>query len=137
MTRLTVADPPHPAAPPWPPPREETPMDLDDFQRRVGEWGSRTFPKSTPYSKFAHLLKEVWELEDEIEPPGARPRSHVIDPARVAEEAADCLMLLLHLCHEQGVSLADAAEAKFADVQTRRWGEPDEHGVVEHVRTEG
>jgi len=110
--------------------------DLDDFQRRVAEWGNRTFPDSTVDGKRCHLLKEIFELDDELHKRADDDTRLGIDPARVGEEAADCLMLLLHICAEQGVSLAAAAEAKFAIVQTRRWGEPDEHGVVEHVREE-
>ena len=101
--------------------------DLDDLQRRVAEWGNRTFPDSTRRSKLRHLVREVYELQRETSLVEHRP-------ARIAEEAADCLLLLLHICAEQGLSLAAAAEAKFAVVQTRAWGAPDEHGVVEHVR---
>lgn len=103
------------------------PTDLDDFQHRVAEWGNRTFPLSNRRSKTRHLINEVYELERE---------TSLVDhqPARIAEEAADCLLLLLHICAEQGVSLAAAAEAKFAEVQTRTWGPADADGVVEHVR---
>ena len=110
--------------------------DLDDFQARVAEWGNRTFPQSNRWGKFAHLIKEIRELEDALEPAWLpnKMRTGPNSTGRMAEEAADCLMLLLHICAEQGVSLAAAAEAKFAEVQTRQWGPADEHGVVEHVR---
>ena len=51
-------------------------------------------------------------------------------------EAADCLLLLMHHAHKSGYSLQRAARDKFEMLKTRTWGEPDEQGVVEHVRIE-
>ena len=114
----------------------ERTTDLDDLQRRVAEWGNRTFMASTPRSKFFHLFDEVnRELRAELFEPTGAPRNHLsLIPEGVAEECADICMMLLHICAEQGMSLAAAVEAKFAVVQGRTWGEPDAAGVVEHVR---
>lgn len=103
-----------------------------DAQTRIGQWGNRTFPLSTPLSIVAHLRREVVELEDEI----IRATSPLFEtnPGAVQEEAADCLMLLYHLAHRLGFDLHDAAEVKCSINQQRTWGEPDAEGVVEHVK---
>jgi NTP pyrophosphatase (non-canonical NTP hydrolase) len=66
----------------------------------------------------AHLKKEVDELAESHDP----------------EEAADCLILLLHHAHKCGYDLMIEAFKKFEINRQRRWGRPDEDGVVEHIR---
>lgn len=92
--------------------------DCNTFQREVGEWGSATFPDGTPDSVVAHLKKEVNELAESHDP----------------EEAADCLLLLLHHAHKCGYDLMIEAFKKFKINKTRTWGTPDRDGVVEHIR---
>lgn len=92
--------------------------ELEALQREVGEWAEQAFPYSTVDSVLAHLDEEVRELL-------AEPSS--------GEEAADVFMLLLHLCHKQGISLALATDAKFAIIKQRQWGPPDERGVSHHI----
>jgi NTP pyrophosphatase (non-canonical NTP hydrolase) len=94
--------------------------DLDRVQRIVGEWGTKTFPAATNESIVAHLRDEACEL--------------LADGSDLAEEAADCLLLLLHLAHRNGFSLFDAAGAKFAVNVGRDWQtEPNERGYMSHV----
>lgn len=92
--------------------------DFRRFQRVVSRWAHKTFPASNDRAKLNHLAKEVEELRD--------------DPS--AEEAADCLLILLHFAGAHGFDLYDAALAKFGKVQKRKWGKPGKDGVVEHVR---
>jgi hypothetical protein len=91
---------------------------FDQLQRMVGKWGNDTFPNSTLHSRCAHAAKELAELEASGE----------------GVEAADVFMLLLHDAHNRGYSLYDETIKKFAEVQTREWGEPDADGVIEHIR---
>jgi NTP pyrophosphatase (non-canonical NTP hydrolase) len=98
---------------------------MNDFQNRVGMWAESVFTRATPGSIVAHLRREVEEL-------GAA--THLGPWEDEVEEAADCLLLLLHLAHKRGYSLLAAATAKFGENQQRRWGQPDAEGVVEHVR---
>jgi hypothetical protein len=130
------------------------PIGLDSFQQRVGAWAEATFPAASSHTKARHLLREAVELcaatmpEDgnpatldmrlckdvrrTLERALARPR----DPQDGPREAADILLLLLHLAHGSGFSLLSMAGQKFAEVQARDWGTPDAAGVVEHVRKE-
>jgi len=92
--------------------------EMTKFQNEVGTWGDKTFPASTPDSIVAHLAREVGELADHHD----------------SEEASDCLLLLLHHAHREGYDLLAEARIKFEINKKRQWGEPDENGIVEHVR---
>jgi hypothetical protein len=98
---------------------------MDSFQFEVGVWAERTFTASTPGSVVAHLRREVEEL-------GAATMLGPVEDEMA--EAADCLLLLLHLAHKRRFSLLGAAQRKFEEVQERQWGETDAEGVVEHQR---
>ena len=98
-------------------------LTLGEIQHEVGSWGDETFPHSTPDSVLAHLKREVQELLD-------------ADPANRQAECADVVMLLMHIAHKEGWSLERAVLMKLAINQSRSWGEPDEQGVVEHIREE-
>ena len=101
------------------------------LQEETGRWGDATFPLSTPESVMAHLTDEIDELADEI---GAYVRSPVSETrSALAEEAADCLLLLYHIAHKCGFDLEAAAREKLDKNRQRSWGEPDARGVVRHV----
>lgn len=104
-------------------------INAERFQSEVGAWAEQTFPQSTNKSIITHLHREVAELES-CEIFGA-PMSFWQD------EAADCLLLLLHLAHRQGFDLLAAGVAKFRVNQRREWGAIDAEGVVERVREGG
>lgn len=89
-----------------------------DLGREITAWQDRTFPHATPDSILAHFVKEAVELTED----------------KTAEEAADCVILILGFCHKMGYDLQAEIEKKFAINQSRVWGSPDENGVVEHVR---
>ena len=92
------------------------------LQREVSRWGNQQFGQATPHSTVSHLVKEVQELLDD-------PYDSI--------EYADCLTLLLHAAHRAGInieSIIDVAWDKLDINRHREWGEPDEDGVVEHVR---
>lgn len=91
------------------------------LQERVGEWGDATFGHEGEQS----LEGIVNHLEEEAEELG---ETH--DP----EEAADCLMLLFQHAHTKGYDLLEETEKKLEVNKDREWGEPDEDGVVRHVK---
>lgn len=89
-----------------------------EFQTAVGTWADSVFTQSTPQSVCAHLSDEVVELKEAPDDPS---------------EAADCLLLLLHLAHKQGFDLLAEAQRKHEINTQRNWGRPDERGVVKHI----
>lgn len=89
--------------------------DLAELQRTVGEWGASVFSQATNDSILRHLRDEANELVS------------AASPDALAEEAADVLLLLLHLAHRNGFSLFDAAVVKHA-VNTKRTWEADDNG---------
>lgn len=93
---------------------------LDALQVEIGSWSDETFTNSTPETIMRHLRKEVEELWD-------------ASKAERPHEIADCIMLLLHLAHKDQISSRDAIREKFEICKKRKWGPPDEHGVVRHV----
>ena len=91
---------------------------MKDFQLQVGEWATGIF-KQNNKAITEHLRREVMELMESNDP----------------EEGGDCLLILLHHAYVNGYDLLGEAKKKFAIVQTRKWGEPDEMGVIEHIRS--
>lgn len=93
----------------------------DGLQTEIGCWSGITFPNSSRETILRHLRDEVTELfaaqDDEL-----------------PHEIADCIMLLLHLAHKKGISARDVIREKFEICRKRKWGPPDEHGVVRHVK---
>ena len=93
------------------------------FQIEAARWADRTFGEvREPDGAVAHLAKEIKELA----------KSPYDD-----WEYADCLMLILDAAHCAGIGaddLLNTAWEKLAINQQRKWGKPDENGVVEHVR---
>lgn len=102
----------------------------DGLQTEIGSWSDITFPNSTPETIMRHLDKEVVELKDAHDVDGLFPKTK----SDLPYEVADCIMLLLHLAHKKGFSARDAIREKFEICKKRKWGPPDEHGVVQHVK---
>lgn len=101
--------------------------DILDFQKEVGKWAVRTFKGQTVRSCAIHLEKEVKELKKALE---GR------DTTKIGMELADCYLLLLDIAYRLDIPLQRAAEIKHQINQDRKWQEPDESGVYEHVREE-
>jgi hypothetical protein len=71
-------------------------------------------------SKLHHLKQEINEIID--------------NPCE--EEFADCFMLLIGAWMAGGGTpeqLLEAVMAKYQVNKIRKWGEPDENGVVKHI----
>lgn len=111
----------------------------------ISTWSDATFGElqRNPAILF-HLKKEVPELIEAIktyqENNSLKKLSYVeitnLQQA-VIEEYADCFMLLLDSVHHYGLNaeiLLAATRGKLEVNKQRKWGKPDENGVVEHVR---
>ena len=90
----------------------------------IVEWAEATFPKSTYHSVFEHFKSEVKELELAVDGDSQDA---------IADEIADCMMLLYHLSYKLGIEPSEAIFDKFIINQSRSWGEPNELGFCEHI----
>lgn len=89
-----------------------------NLQDIAGQWANDTFGKTqTTTGIINHLIEEVMELAESDEP----------------SEAADCLLLLFQHAHETGYNLIEEARKKHEINTKRKWGQPDEHGVIKHI----
>lgn len=108
---------------------------LQQLVDEIGQWSDTTFGDvSNGFSKVKHLEKEVFELADAIR------YSTENSPADVdlRYEFADCFMLLFDAakkCNFTVDDIMDAMREKLEINRKRKWGDPNEHGVVEHIRT--
>lgn len=111
--------------------------EMNQLQKEHGEWANKTFPshyregKPNPYAPLNHLTDdekgEIWELTE------ALMRGDADD---IRKELADCQLLLYSIACLCNVDLEAAAWDKYHINVNREWGEPDEKGVVGHIRGE-
>lgn len=93
----------------------------------IVKWQKETFGKSTSLSKIAHLAEELGELVADIK--DNKPERRL--------EFADCFFLLFGAAADDGMSYSDicnAIEEKFTVNKSRKWGKPNENGVVNHIK---
>ena len=91
---------------------------MNKLFNEIGQWAETTFTKSTPESAFNHLKREVKELSNNLHD---------------GKEMADIVMIIAHLASKAGIDLEAEIIKKFNVNKSRRWGEPDEEGVCEHI----
>jgi len=95
--------------------------------KEITEWQEITFPTSTALSKVAHLKQEVLELESDLKANSSHKYS----------EWADCAILLFGAAKLAGMDYKgclNAIQEKFEINKVRKWGKPDENGVVNHLK---
>lgn len=93
----------------------------------ITEWQKKTFGNATAVSKMNHLREEVIELHEAID--CGHPDRRL--------EFADCFILLFGAAAADGMTYEDIVECiedKMIINHRRKWGEPKENGVVNHVR---
>lgn len=101
-------------------------MTKEQFEQ-IAAWQKETFGQATAISKLKHLKYEVEELILDI----------AIESDQKRLEFADCFFLLFGAAAADGMTYEDichAIQEKFEINKTRKWGKPDDNGVVEHVR---
>ena len=117
---------------------------LQNFMHEVAEWSDKTFGKGQRNPAIVHhLKKEVKELIDAIEIYQTNssikvPYSESNDlQKKVINEYADCFILLCNSAHYFGLSaesLLIASKQKLEICKRSKWGQPDENGVIEHIK---
>lgn len=99
----------------------------EELFNEITAWQEETFGNATALSKVNHLIEEVGELKEDLE--NGNPM--------VKHEFADCILLLYGSAKSHGFSYNDIntiIREKFEIVKQRKWGEPDENGVVKHIK---
>lgn len=95
----------------------------------ITTWQNKTFGKATALSKVNHLKEEVEELIWALD-------SDDTDIS-VSEEFADCFILLFGAAASYGFTfdrICEIIDKKMQVNYKRKWGEPKENGVVNHVK---
>lgn len=97
---------------------------LNELVQDIGRWAIATFGDSwRGHACFCHLVDEIKELSADITD---------------QEEIADCIILLLDLAymntHYKGKKpISEVLPAKVSLNKIRKWGKPDERGVIKHL----
>jgi NTP pyrophosphatase (non-canonical NTP hydrolase) len=100
---------------------------LQKLQDEIVEWSTATFGdrRTTAIPVINHLEKEAQELIDELKSNG-----------NYQEEFADCFMLLIDAAKTCGISTDELISLTFSKLEKnkkRKWGQPDEQGVIRHT----
>lgn len=93
----------------------------------ITSWQKETFGLANAYSKVCHLEEEVKELKDDLVTQNTDRRL----------EFADCFFLLFGAAAADGMSYQDiqyAIKDKFEINKNRKWGTPQQNGVVNHIK---
>jgi NTP pyrophosphatase (non-canonical NTP hydrolase) len=102
---------------------------IQKLQDLIHEWADKTFGKDRePTAPLYHLKREVNELIEAIESE---------DEGKVHEEFSDCFILILNAASKYGLNVKTLylnSLTKMDVNKIRRWGTPDKHGVVEHLK---
>lgn len=114
-------------------------QDLKAFQDAWGEWADKAFPRSDLESIASHFREEALEFAGGDIPLFStnyikEPYLESVPPSHDPEEAADCLLLLLHHAHKAGYDLMAEAMRKAQINVERDWDTEDEggHGHFKH-----
>jgi NTP pyrophosphatase (non-canonical NTP hydrolase) len=103
---------------------------FEELYIEMTEWQDATFGRRGAVPPLHHLSKEVGETIEAIEANVGTPEL----------EFADLLTLLINAAHNYGMTardLLDYTQQKLEINKRRKWGVPDEKGVVEHIHEEG
>lgn len=119
--------------------------ELEILMNDIAAWSDATFGNGQRNPAIAyHLKKEVDELIEALEKTNALACDESVGIGefgrqikRTKMEFADCFMLLLDSAYHFGINtegLINLAREKLRINKTRKWGNPDKNGVVEHIK---
>lgn len=103
-------------------------MTKQQFEK-VTSWQLETFGFIPALPKVYHLEQEVLELQHDLATNSEGKR----------HEFADCFMLLFGAAASDGMSYEDIIQAiaeKHEINKLRKWGKPDDKGIVHHIEEE-
>lgn len=113
-------------------------MEKEQFEK-ISKWQDETFGKATALSKMAHLEDELQELKRELEFFTEHEDSMQYPAANKLiknREFADNFILLFGIAASDGMTYEDICECideKMKINYERKWGKPQENGVVNHI----
>lgn len=93
------------------------------IQKVINKWQRKTFPNGTIKGDWNHFVREVTELHSDLENDN--------DPSL---EMADCVILLFGMAGLKNVNLMKVVRKKMRINKRRKWGKPDNEGVVSHIK---
>jgi NTP pyrophosphatase (non-canonical NTP hydrolase) len=103
--------------------------ELQKLMDEIREWSDATFgERQRTIPILHHLIKEVPEAIEACKNPKNDNGVY---------ELADCFMLLLDACNHYDVDAAmliTYTYNKLSVNRKRKWGMPDENGVIEHIQ---
>ena len=113
---------------------------LQKLMNEICEWSDKTFDngkftRSRCIPISYHLQKESVELTEALLEFANNPTIEM--RMKVGKEYADLLILLVDSANHFGLNadeLLTVAFNKLEENKKRKWGLPDENGVVEHIR---
>ncbi|WP_394749593.1 dATP/dGTP pyrophosphohydrolase domain-containing protein [Spongiimicrobium salis] len=114
-------------------------MNKQQFEE-ISKWQEKTFGKATSLSKMAHLKQEIIELEKELIFWNQNKESFTHTEANKItkqREFADCFILLFGAAASDGMTyeeICNCIEEKMQINYSRKWGEPNKNGVVNHIK---
>ena len=115
---------------------------LQDIMNDIAEWSDKTFGygQRNPAIIY-HLKKEVDELitaYNDVDINNATSNEAFGKQVRkITMEYADCFMLLFDSAHHFGLTaeeIINIMREKLEINKKRKWGKPDENGVIEHIK---
>jgi len=105
------------------------------LQNEIKKWSDSTFGNHRTGTPIAyHLKKEIDEVIVALE--NHHKGADDGTKNRVKFELVDCLTLLVDIAAHEDINMFDLVDASFEKLEInkkRKWGKPDENGVVEHI----
>lgn len=99
-------------------------MDMRELQERIHEWSDRTFPAQSGLRLTAHLTEEVQELHQAVASESK---------AGIADNIADCAILVAEIASHYGFDLAEAVRIKHVVNTTRTFAYDPTKGYDKHI----
>lgn len=95
----------------------------------VTTWQKNTFGAATALSKLNHLEEEIEELHVDL--------VENAPEENIRMEFADCFILLFGAADSHGLTYSDIVDSIWQKMEinkNRKWGKPDNNGVVKHIK---
>jgi len=102
--------------------------ELKTFQDLYGSWADKTFPYSTKDTIASHFREESIEFAGGVVIDSVTGEPLHIAASHDPEEAADCLLLLIHHAHKNHYDLFEEAKKKGMICIGRTWDIEDDQG---------